>query len=144
MFDKNKNPDLGVDASTLGSIDDKMNYNLNERLNIDFVKFGNYDNTIVDISIRVPFRSIHIIYLVPLQVLKAYWAILFRNPHIIGKHEYTSYLDAEKEHVDEINEFMPVSKIDIDKKFPHILPDDATLKPDTKKYYYTESIQENK
>ena len=91
------------------------------RYDFNFDKLSNYNETIVSINLRIPFRKLHLLYLIPYQILKSYWSVILRrtDSNIIEGLRY--HIDTEREHLKEIEDFFPLKKINFDVEFPHLL-----------------------
>lgn len=91
------------------------------RYDFKFEKLSNYDETIVEINFRIPFRKLHLLYLIPYQILKSYWSVVTRRTDEIVMKDFNSLINTEKEHLEEVNKFFPILKIDENMEFPHLL-----------------------
>jgi hypothetical protein len=87
----------------------------------DFDKFSNYAETIVSINIRLTFNKLHLIYLIPYQILKAYWSVVLRRTDTLNNFQF--HEETERKDLQKIDEFFPISKVDTQKNFPDLLED---------------------
>jgi len=117
------NSEFTNEYSTLGFIDsiekDYFDYSF------EFEKFGKYEDTVVCIRLKIPFRKLHLLYLIPYQILKSYWSVLFRKTDNNSIKNMQECITVEKEHLSIINEFLPIEKIDLFDNFPHIIKENS-------------------
>ncbi|GAB6121135.1 hypothetical protein [Dysgonomonas termitidis] len=87
---------------------------------LTFDKLGNYNDTVVSINIRIPFKRLHLIYLIPYHVIKAYWNAVIRNINLSRLSSFPDMVASEKEELSKVESFMPLDKINAEAEFPDI------------------------